>query len=530
MGDRRAGVSVNLKTADGPWQSLGREIARGVFPEGVVLTANEGGPDTASFALRRKSSVPWPDLAAFNQLDHHIGGLPVWGGRVWEAPLSDTGDEVIQVQARGWQYHLDDDLLQRLYVHTDLSAYRDQRSFPSAPLTSFFAGPQVQTGSGVITMVFPDNYTVAVGEGVGVTIDLGASLAKRAVVTWERVGGAHGGIEIYSRGSTSENAFTAGDDSNVNLGVSAGGTIAHTFGAARRYHHVFLYFTAGAGTFGADQGARITSIQLFGETAYESGNASVLKADQVLEDVLASGALPLLDSRTDRIAAGAFSIPDLAPAGYQTPRAIIAAANAYEGNLIGVDADRRLFSRERATVPSVEIGAWPGSSFQDASTNSAEALYNRVIVTGTTPDGAPVNEVRTAPSSLLTRQGFTRTATLAVSAPLSTTAAQTLGDIWLGDQANPKFKGTATVTGHGGARNINGGDVHASELLLRCGQQLRVGHLIDPATGALGRDATIRSVQYVHDTETATVELDNERGNFATLLERLGANVSAALR
>lgn len=533
MGDRRAGVSVNLKTADGPWQSLGREIARGVFPQSVVLTANEGGPDTASFALRRRASVPWPDLAAFNQGDFHVGGLPVWGGRIWEAPLSDTGDELIQVQARGWQYHLDDDLIDRFYVHTDLTAWRPQRSYATADLTSFTAGGEASSTDGVAIIGWPNNSIVGNAMGSGITLDLGPNRTpKRIVVTWSAVNG-NGAFQVYARSHSAENPLTGSSSDAISVGHEAlSATNAGTFSTGYRYVSIFIYRddAAAPGAIGSDHQVRITAIKLFSATAYESGNASILKADQVLEDVLASGALPLLDPRTDQIAAGAFSIPDLAPAGYQTPRALIAAANAYEGNLVGVDADRRLFSRERATVPSVEIGAWTGSSFQDASTNSAEALYDRVIVTGTAPDGAPVSEIRTATSSLLARQGFTRTATLNVSAPLTPAAAQTLGDIWLGDQANPKFKGTATVTGHGGARNINGGDVHASELLLRCGQQLRVGHLIDPATGALGRDATIRSVQYVHDTETATVELDNERGNFATLLERLGANVSAALR
>lgn len=527
MGDRRAGISVFLKTADGPWQSLGRELARGVFPEGVSLSANEGGPDTASFALRRKSSVPWPDLAAFNQVEIHVGGLPVWGGRIWEAPLSDTGEDQIAVTARGWQYHLDDDMVQRVYVHTNIGAYRDQRSFPSALLTSHLAGPQVQASDGAITLIFPAGYTVVNNEQVCATFDAGAALIKRAVVTWERVGISDSDDTVRSRGSTAESAATAGDDATAVL-TSASGTISHTFAAARRYHHVMIYRNGAGGTFGADQGARITAIKLFGEAAYESGGASILKASDVVSEAR-SGA-PLLDDSDALIDATSFSIPDLAPQGYQTPRSLMSAANAYEGNLLGVDVNRRVFFRERATVPVVEIGAWPGSQFQDSSTNSAEGLYNRVIVQGTGPDGTPINEVRTATSSLLTRQGFTRTAVLSVSAPMTTTSAQAIGDVWLAERSSPKFKGTVTVQGHGAARAINGGGIHPSELLLRGGDLLRVGHLIDPGTGAIGRDGVIKSVSYSHDTETATVELDNERGRFETLLERLAVVTTQAVR
>lgn len=521
-------VSVFIKAPDSPWQSLGRDVARGVVPEGITLSTNEGGPDTASFSLRRKASAQWPDLLAFNQLKIEVGGLPVWGGRIWEAPLSDTGEDVISVQARGWQYHLDDDLIQALYVHTDMSSYRDQRSFPAALLTSHLAGPQVQAGAGSINLIFPSGYTVVNNEQVCTTFDAGSAIIKRAVVTWERVGVSDADDTVRSRGSTAESAATAGDDSTAVL-TSASGTISHTFGAARRYHHVMVFRNGGGGTFGADQGARITAIKLFAETAYESGNASVLKASQVVTSARDAGC-PLLDDSDELIPATTFSIPDLSPQGYQTPRALMTAANAYEGNLLGVDLNRKVFFRERATVPVVEIGAWPGSQFNDSSTNSAEGLYNRVIVQGTGPDGGPISEVRTATSSLLTRQGFTRTAVLSVSAPMTTASAQAIGDVWLLDKSSPKFKGSATVQGHGAARSINGGGIHPSELLLRGGDLLRVGHLIDPRTGAIGRDGVIKSITYSHDTETATVELDNERGRFESLMERLAVVTTQAVR
>ena len=85
-----------------------------------------------------------------------------------------------------------------------------------------------------------------------------------------------------------------------------------------------------------------------------------------------------------------FSIPEFAPQGRQTPRALIDAVNAYEANLAGVDARRRLFFRERPTAALLEVGEWSGSSFQDGSTNSGEGLYSRVIVQGTGPDGAQI--------------------------------------------------------------------------------------------------------------------------------------------
>lgn len=522
-------MSVLLKAVDGSWTTLGGENARGIVPEGVTLTANEGGPDTCSFTLRREAALQWPDLVAFNQCEVWIGGVPVWGGRIWEAPLSSTGEDVIGVVGRGWQYHLDDDLVQRLYVHTNLTDYRDQRSFSVADLTLNRAAPQVQVGDGVITLIFPKDFIVATNDSVGVTLDLGASLGKRVTVTWTRVGGAHGGIDFYSRGSTSADMVgVGGDDNSVNLAASAGSTFSHTFAALRRYHHMFLFFNTVGGAFGADQGVRITVSTIYADTAYESGGASILKASDVVKDAR-SGA-PLLDTSNEFITATSFSIPDLAPNGYQTPRALMTAANAYENKLLGVGLDRKVYYKTRPTTPLIEVGAWAGSQFQDSSTNSGEALYNRVIVQGSGPDGSPINEVRTSTSSLLTRQGFTRTAVLSVQAPMTTASAQAIGDVWLAEKVKPPLKGTLVVAGQNGARWVTGGGIHASEILLRVGERIRLSHLVDPNDGSWGRDGTIKSVSYSHDTETSTIELDNERGRFEALLERLAVVTTQAVR
>jgi hypothetical protein len=44
---------------------------------------------------------------------------------------------------------------------------------------------------------------------------------------------------------------------------------------------------------------------------------------------------------------------------------------------------------------------------------------------------------------------------------------------------------------------------------------------VDPTTGATARTGTIKSVSYNHDAESASVELDSERGRLTALLERL---------
>lgn len=524
MGDTRAELSVLIRPADGTWQRLGTETGLGVFPEGLTLTANDSGPDTCSFTLRREAAHLWPDLLAFNQCEVWVGGVPVWGGRIWEAPISDTADDAIAVQGRGWQYHLDDDLVQGFYAHTRMTDYVDQRSKATSTLSAHKATPRVVTGEGVIELVFPSGYTVTTNEQVVATFDAGDELFIRAVVVWERIGVNDPDDSIRLRGSVFEDAAQVGDDQTAAL-TSASGTLTRTFSVPVRYHHVMVYRNGAGATFGADQGVRITAIRLFSAAAYESGDASILKASDVARSVLSAGAMPLLNSSPALVEDTSFSIPELVIPGYSTPRAVINAANAYEANRFGVDAQRNLFFKEREIAPTLEVGSWSGVDFQDASTNSGEGLYNRVIVQATGPDGAPINEIRTATSGLLNRQGFTRTATLNVRSALTTTAAQQIGDLWLSERSSPPFKGSVVIRGQGGCRRLGGGAIHPSELLLHVGQRLRVNHLIDPNTGGWGRDGLIRSVSYAHDTETATVELDNERGRFEALLERLAVVV-----
>jgi len=691
-------LSVKLKAVDGAWTRLGADGSRGIVPEGFSASASEAGPDTCSFTLRRVAALPWPDLLAFNQCEVHVGGALVWGGRIWEAPLSDTEEDVIAVQGRGWQYHMDDDLIKRTYVHSRLSDWRDSRTFPTTTLTSpggHSAIGVVNNDRGAIVLQYASGTNVAAQVVVGVTQDFGSpsEAPKRCVIEYETNSDSID-FSLYVRSHALEDqiasltlgAYSDAISAQTFTALGRSGTIAGTFGTKYRYVTIMLYYNAGAGTFGQNWTLRIKAARMFRATAYESGNASILKSSDVVKDVLASGALPLLDQTTEAITDSAFNIPEFAPQGRQTPRALIDAVNAYEGNLAGVDARRRVFFRERPLAATLEVGEWSGSSFQDGSTNSGEGLYNRVLVQGTGPDGQTIEATRFAddvapglaitsdsgaisnpsfetdttgwtafigsmarstaqffegaaslaitssspgasavirttsstlpPGSyscrfsvrhisgvvgvfgmdvllsvetenlgvtgaafdgsntwksytvgfqlaesstvvlqltanisavstlacyldavrifnvdlgLVSRQGFTRSAVLPVQSALTQASSERIGDLWLGERVFPPFKGTMTM-GPGGCRHaLTGNTIHPSELLLRVGERIRFCHLPDPTTGASAREGTIKSVSYTHDTETASVELDNERGRLTALLERLAIVTGQAL-
>src|SRR4051794_28665505 len=117
---------------DGVWETCGTDRGGGVVPENMVLSANAWGSDQATFDLRRDPKTLWPDVRAFTPVTVDVGGRRVWSGRVKETPSKDGADQTLSVTCEGWQYHLDDNVFERVYVHDKLGDYRDQRSFLTA--------------------------------------------------------------------------------------------------------------------------------------------------------------------------------------------------------------------------------------------------------------------------------------------------------------------------------------------------------------------------------------------------------------
>lgn len=531
--DRRPEALVRLKGADTAWSNLGAEHARGITHEGLNASANLAGPDTCSFTLRRDPTIPWPDLDAFSPIEVEIGGTPVWSGRLWDTPRRTGSERAISVTARGYQSHLDDDQDQLGYVHTRTGEWRDIRSASlNIDMLRFPQAWNVSNDRGAVVIGIPKGADLGPGTGsaAAVQLDLGANgpRAARVLVEYEAENSG-ASLTFYARTTDSDdpNDGTHNDYFNtLTTSLTTGGTKAFISGNAtgKRYLTLGYYHSGGTGSAGSDFLVKMHRIWLFESTGYESGNASILKASDVVTDVLGSGLLPLLETGdTSQIETTAFSIPELWPSGYQTPRQVLNAVNAYEDNLLGVDHLRRLFFGEKPSIASVEVGEWSGSEFSDATTGSAEGLFNKVIVQATGPSGETIFEERTLASSLLTRHGFTRTAVLNVGAAITTTAAQQLGDIWLAEKAAPPLKGSVTVTGQGGARRaVGGAPVAPHELLLDYGQLLRLSNVVNPTTGAWGREGRIVSVSYAHDSGQATLQLDNDRGRFEALLARLG--------
>ena len=232
------------------------------------------------------------------------------------------------------------------------------------------------------------------GDAVAATIDLGQiNAAKRVVCAFENQGVTVGTFTLYIKGHDLPSDIISGGENIASgdptvLSSPQAGTFSTGTGV-RRYVSVILYNGTGAPiTPSADALVRVTSCLIFADTAYESGNASVLKASTVVKDALARGTLAL-STDTSGVDDTSFSIPDLwpDPKGV-TARELISKVNAYHNWTAKLEPGRRFVFRARTTVPKVKVGEWSAlPDDEDASSNDITDIYNHCRATSTEPGG-----------------------------------------------------------------------------------------------------------------------------------------------
>jgi hypothetical protein len=537
-----APLEIKLQALDGTWETVGVDRYPGVWAEGFQAASNEWGYDTCSFVLKRPTDVQHPDLSSFTPCEVYRGGSFIWDGRIKETPTTEGPDGQINVTGVGWQAHLDDDLYERIYVQSDMTAFRDQRDFLEADLRTFRPAPQVNV-QGSLSLMWPQGTSVNTGEAIAATYDLGPySTAARVSMTSaissvnnvrQSIRG-HDTTDPYGTGSEEILAYTPTtnpsplwDQPGYVPGTYCSPQSA-TFSTPHRYVSCVLSFYGVPSVMGADAGVKFGQVIMFGDPAYESGGASVLKASQIIADAITT-ACPLLSPDRSQIQATSFSLPDFALDGPHTARDVITAANAIHRWRTRIKRGRVPEFAPLPNAPLVKVGAWGGSKFQDASVGSGEEIYSRVFVTGTGPDGADliVDRSATPGTTLVDRRGFTRTKELQIGSALMTALANQLGDVFLATHARTPLKGSLDIQ-PGGLRSVATDEpIHPSELLNNTTELIRLSHLIDPDTGAVGRDGIIESVSYSEETETASVQLDNDRNSFEQLLQRMAVVVGS---
>lgn len=391
--------TVRLKQLDGFWQTVGVDTYRGVHADNLVLSADMFGSKAASFDLRRDPAVVHQDLSAFTPVKVDVDGVPSWSGRVIETPSRDGAEQAMSVQCEGWQHHLDDDLVDRGWVHRNLTAWKDTRSFLSTPLGYYCAAGTVRQ-DGAIVLGYPTGATTYVTCAVGVTLDLGPGRAAyRARVTFDSSTFAAGSFTVYLKGHDDmATVITAGENA-ASGDAATNASLAGTTSLPHRYWSVIVY-KVGGGTAveTVDRVLRVTDLVVYTEGNYESGSTSALKASTVIADALTRGA-PLINTDQSGVAATSFNLPEYWPDGPRTPREHINAVNAFHGYQFKVDPEKRPIFRALPSRPKFTVGDWSAVELQDSSQNSGQDVYNRVLATATDPAGQPVIVARTAGQS-----------------------------------------------------------------------------------------------------------------------------------
>lgn len=308
---------IRVLPLDGVWETVGQGRLAGVTHEGLHYTHDQWGSATCSFTLRRDPRALQPDLAAWTPCEIEKHGVQAWVGRVRETPTREGADAAIDVAGTGMQYHLDDDMKERKYVHANLTDWVDRRSVPGVTLGTgaYTANANVQVGEGAITLAFAGGSVIGASDRASVVFDAGPeNLIERAV--W------HFTTSNNNNGTPQAQVFCSGYNGLDGLGSGAtvcgwNGSALTTVGPGPgyqsgtlstrcRYLSFILFWTAG-GTVTNDAWVSLDQITLFTSSAYESGNASILTPSAVVADV-ATAMLPLVSSDQSQIDSRGFGV------------------------------------------------------------------------------------------------------------------------------------------------------------------------------------------------------------------------------
>jgi len=394
------GLVIRTRELGGKIVALGTDAARGITVEEPDFQSDDAGPSVGTFTLKRSPRVQWMDLRAFAPIVVTQRGVPIWRGRIKQTPMTDGGlARQIGVLCEGQQFHLDDDPFERVYVDADLGRWKDWRSSTESPLGAGLvsANGLVTAEGGSITLAFGKGVVLTTNDTVAVLYDAGPAAALRRWTIWLQTSNNAAYMALYFSHMANENAAGATVLQSQTLTAWGAGTgVSYTIPAGNRYLLAQMQYTDPGGTLGVDVWVRFMQMIEYAETAYETSNASVLKASDVVGDALNRGTM-LLSSDRSLIVPTSFSIPDLAPATPVTARELISAVNAYHRYQFRVRADNRPEFRPYPSKPVIEVGS--ECAFAEASAGDASEVYTGVIVAYTDPAGVEQRVYRSQQSS-----------------------------------------------------------------------------------------------------------------------------------
>jgi hypothetical protein len=515
---------ILVKPLGAGWEPMGGGwIAPGRRPYNVTHShIAPGGPGDLSFLLNRPTNRRYNDLQPGCQIAGSVLGSVVWAGQIVSAEPDGAG--VWRVDARGPVRHLQEDVtLDKAWVISDMRRWQDMRSYSLSGFGNVNEPSRVEVGNGVATFQNGNGSVLKANSSQGeIVLDLGPNnVAKRIVLTYTSTTGWAATDLLFARTNDipewmTGSGFDAFSPAIVN--GSAGTTLSGTFSTGKRYVIIFPFRNGAGGTWGADVALTITSILVFTDTAYESGNASILKASTVASTVAAIADTDVVSTSTAGISATTNNLPEFYTDGYQSAYDVIERANVVDRSEWGYTPSLKpeFFYRAQQTGVPLYV-ARSVDAQRVGSTGVLGDIYNAVRVSYTDAAGTPAQvSVTLSPDTTpLGKIGLTRTAELEVRRPCNSTIATAIGNAYLTDLAKSGLR--RPVTFEGAIDLVKGGTSPLA--FVRAYDRILLPFEIN-AQGGMGRIGSATAVSYDHDAQTLEVGVDTPVSSFDKQLAR----------
>jgi hypothetical protein len=131
-------------------------------------------------------------------------------------------------------------------------------------------------------------------------------------------------------------------------------------------------------------------------------------------------------------------------------------------------------------------------------------------------------ELKVGVNGHLDRQNDLRTHTIVHNQPLTTEIGTAMADAFLQSHVRQQLRGSVDVGPGDVVLYDTGVPVPLGSLVADTNELLHIPSLVDPDTGAQGRDGKMVSVAYTPETEQASISIDNQVDNFAVFMSRHG--------
>lgn len=169
---------------------------------------------------------------------------------------------------------------------------------------------------------------------------------------------------------------------------------------------------------------------------------------------------------------------------------------------------------------------WIGTNNYSAAAAGTEPILELEAPTDDVTFGADFwldsIDLRVGVNHVLDRQDDLRTRIIEISQPINAAIGRQIADTFLQSRARTQLRGSIEVGRGDLAYYATGDQAHPRDLAENTTELVHLPTLVDPDTGATGRDGQIVDLSYDPATERATLSIDNTRDNFEAAMQRFG--------